>query len=106
MAIRVSKDNFDEEVLKATIPVIVEFYSDSCVPCKLIAAILGDLEDEYEEKIKIVKVNVNFTSELSDQYKVMASPTLLFFVSGTEVKRITGLTKKALLQEVLQNIIS
>ena len=60
MAARVSKDNFEAEVLQASIPVLVEFYSDSCIPCKQMSPILGDIEDDYEDRLKVVKVNANF----------------------------------------------
>ena len=60
MAARVTKDDFEEKVLKESLPVVVDFYSDSCVACKMLAPVLGELEDEYEEKLKIVKVNTNF----------------------------------------------
>ena len=87
MAARISKDNFDAEVLNSELPVLVEFYSDSCIPCKQMSPILGDIEDDYEDKLKVVKVNVNFDAELAEQYSVMASPTLLLFKDGQEVER-------------------
>ena len=68
MAARVSKDNFEAEVLQASIPVLVEFYSDSCIPCKQMSPILGDIEDDYENQLKVVKVNGNFDAELAEQY--------------------------------------
>ena len=52
MAARISKDNFETEVLKSELPVLVEFYSDSCIPCKQMSPILGDIEDDYEDKLK------------------------------------------------------
>ena len=55
MAKRVSKDDFDKEVLQSELPVIVDFYSDSCIPCKQLSPILGDIEDDYEDKAKVVK---------------------------------------------------
>ena len=74
MAARVSKDNFEAEVLQASIPVLVEFYSDSCIPCKQMSPILGDIEDDYEDRLKVVNVNANFDGELAEQYSVMVSP--------------------------------
>lgn len=104
MAIRVTNENFEEDVLKAKIPTAVEFYSDSCIPCKQMAAVLGELEEEYEGKIKILKVNVSFSPELVEQYKVMAAPTIILFKAEKEVKRLVGLTKKAVLQEIFDYI--
>ena len=58
MAKRVSKDDFDKEVLQSELPVIVDFYSDSCIPCKQLSPILGDIEDDYEDKAKVVWKNM------------------------------------------------
>lgn len=104
MAKRISRDEFQKEVLEQEIPVIVEFYSDSCIPCKQLSPILGGIEDDYEEQIKVVKVNVNFDSELAEQYEVAASPTLLFFKDGEEKERIRGLVKRPAIEEVIDRI--
>ncbi len=105
MAIRVNNDNFDREVLQARLPVLVEFYSDSCIPCKQMAPILGDLEEEYEERLRIVKVNVNFDDFLADAYQVASSPTIIFFQNGQELQRIRGLTGKKDLEDIIQKIL-
>ena len=75
MALRINAENFEEKVLKADKPVLVDFYSDSCIPCKQMAGILGDIEDENEDDIYIYKVNVNYDRELAEKYKVMSVPT-------------------------------
>jgi thioredoxin 1 len=101
MAARIGKDNFTASVLESRIPVLVEFYSDSCIPCKQMSPILGAIEDDYEDQLKVYKVNVNFDTELAAEYGVMASPTLVFFKGGTEVERLRGLvTKQELLEDV------
>ena len=105
MAARISKDNFEAEVLKSELPVLVEFYSDSCIPCKQMSPILGGIEDDYEDKLKVVKVNVNFDAELAEQYSVMASPTLLRFQDGQEVERARGLTKRPQLEKLIRKAL-
>lgn len=90
MAARVTKDDFDAKVLKEQLPVLVDFYSDSCVACKKLAPVLGNAEDEYEDKIRVYKVNTNFDTELAEQYEVMANPTLIFFKGGEALDRKTG----------------
>ena len=82
MAVRVSKTDFEEKVLKEKLPVLVDFYSDSCVACKKLAPVLGNAEDDYEDKIKVYKVNTNFDVELAEQYEVQANPTLILFKDG------------------------
>lgn len=106
MAKRISKDAFEEEVIKASVPVLVEFYSDSCIPCKQLSPLLGAIEDDYEDRLKVVKVNVNFDQELAEQYSVMASPTMLFFKDGAEVERIRGLVKKPELIAKVDEVIA
>lgn len=105
MAKRISKDDFQAEVLESELPVLLEFYSDSCVPCKQLSPILGEIEDDYEDRLKVVKVNVNFDSELAAEYGVLASPTVLFFKDGAEVKRIRGLAKMDAIEEVVEELV-
>ena len=105
MAARVGSEDFQGEVLESEIPVLVDFYSDSCVPCKRLSPILGEIEDAYEGKAKVVKVNVNFDGELAEQYEVMASPTVIFFQDGKEVSRIRGLDKKSAYTTVLDSMV-
>lgn len=105
MAARVSKDTFEKEVLHSDKPVLVEFYSDSCIPCKKIAAVLGELEDLYEDKIYVKKVNVNFEESLVEQYRVMSSPTVILFNRGKEEKRLSGAEKREALEALFLDLI-
>lgn len=105
MALRVNQDNFSDHVLKEKKPVLVEFYSDSCIPCKQMAGILGDIEDDYEEKIAVCKVNVNYDENLVSEYQVMSSPTTLVFHEGLEKARVTGIVKKEKLIELVAEYI-
>jgi len=105
LAFRVNEDNFNKEVLESDMPVLVEFYSDSCIPCKQMAPILGDLEDDYENKLKIAKVNVNFDGNIAENYKVMASPTFLLFHKGIEKDRFRGIAKKEELVAIINRIL-
>ena len=100
---RVSKDNFQSEVLSADTLVLADFYSDSCIPCKRLSPVLFELEKEYEGKLKIAKINVNFDSELASEYEVQAAPTLVFFKNGEEKERLRGAVKKSE-KEVADNL--
>lgn len=90
MARRVNTDNFEELVLNADKPVLLDFYSDTCIPCKRMAGPLGDVEEEYEDKLFVYKVNVNYDESLAQKYEVMSAPTLIFLVNGEEKSRLTG----------------
>lgn len=89
MAERLNKDNF-EGAVKGSETVLVDFYSDSCVPCKKLNPILGDIEDDHEDEIKVYKVNVNFDAELAEKYSVLSTPTLILFKNGEESERKSG----------------
>lgn len=99
MAERINKDNFEDKVLKSSIPVLVDFYSDSCVPCKMLSPVLGDLEEEREGRLAVYKVNVNYDSELAERYGVMGAPTLILFSQGEVQDKRTGAVKKDVLTE-------
>lgn len=105
MPTRISKDNFEKEVLQADKTVLADFYSDSCVPCKRLSPVLFALEEEYAEKLKIVKININFDSELAEKYEVQAEPTLVFFKNGEEVSRLRGAVKQAEIKEVIEKSV-
>ena len=85
MELKITEQNFEEEVVKSNIPVLVDFYSDSCIPCKQLSPVLGDIEDEREDTLSVYKVNVNYDMELAEKYDVMGVPALRLFVQG-EVK--------------------
>ena len=105
MAARVSGEEFEEKVLKAELPVLLEFYSDSCIPCKLMSGPLADIEEEYAGKLLVYKVNVNFEEALAKQYEVLAAPTLLVIQNGEEKARRTGAAKKPEIIEFMEAYI-
>ncbi|MGN0182199.1 MAG: thioredoxin family protein [Candidatus Ornithomonoglobus sp.] len=100
----VTGDDFEKEVLLSDKPVLVEFFSDSCVPCKRMSPVLAELEEEYSE-IKLVKLNVNFGAETAQKYGVLSSPTFLFFKNGDEVKRLRGVVAKDDFADAIEEVI-
>lgn len=99
MAVRISKEEFEEKVLNSKLPVLVDFYSDSCIACKKLAPALGEIEDEFEDKLVVVKVNTNFDLELAQQYEVISNPTILLIKDGEVVDRKTGAQNPARLKD-------
>lgn len=95
MAARVSADNFEAEVLKADGIVLADFYSDSCVPCKRLSPVIAEIEEQFGDKAKFVKININFDAELAEKYEVQSVPTVVFFRNGEELSRLNGTVKKA-----------
>ncbi len=97
----VTNNDFEQEVLKSDKPVLVEFFSDSCVPCKRMSPVLAELEEEYSE-IKFVKLNVNFGAETAKEYGVMSSPTFVLFKDGAEAGRLRGVVPKDDIEEMFE----
>ena len=90
----VTKNNFEAEVIKSEIPVIVDFWATWCGPCRMIAPILEDIANENVGKIKVSKINVDEEMELARQFKIEAIPTLLIFKNGNLVNKALGLLAK------------
>ncbi len=88
--IKVTKDNFEGEVLKSNIPVLVDFWAEWCGPCKVIGPILSELAVANEGKFKVAKVNVDEEPELAQQFGIMSIPTMKFFKAGEIVGEIVG----------------
>ena len=74
----INNDNFESEVLNSNVPVLLEFYSDSCIPCKRMSPILAELEEEHTD-IKVSKLNIKFGADTARKYNVMSSPTIVIF---------------------------
>lgn len=101
MAERIRKKEFEEKVLKSGIPVLVDFYSDSCIACKKLAPALGQAEELFGERFSFYKVNTDYEAELVEKYGILSRPTLIVFINGQEKERKTGARKLAELIEWL-----
>ncbi len=100
--IRVNKDNFDEEVLKADKPVLLDFYADWCGPCQMLMPIMEEIANEVTE-VKICKINVDEEADLAQQYKVRNIPTLILLENGEiKEKSIGGKSKAEILAMIKQ----
>ena len=93
--------NWQSDVLDAEVPVLVDFWAEWCGPCKAIAPILDELADDLENRLKIVKVNVDESPELASQYAVRSIPTLLVIKTGSVAEQMVGALSKSALQEKL-----
>lgn len=102
MAVKADNNTFDNEISEGGKLVIADFYSDSCIPCKRMSPLLAELEEEFADSVKFVKLNINFDAETAEKYEVTAVPTLVFFKNGEEQTRIVGAVKKAELIDTIQ----
>lgn len=104
-AAHISDAQFDAEVLKSDIPVIVDFYAEWCGPCKMAAPVIDKLSDEYAGKVKIVKIDVD-QNEISAKYGVMSIPTVIAFKNGEEADRQIGYGGEEKYREMITKISS
>lgn len=90
MAERIYSDDFQTKVLDSPVPVLVDFYSDSCIACKKLAPTLCDVEEDYEGKVNVFKVNTGYDTKLVQEYEILSNPTLILFKEGEAVDRQIG----------------
>ncbi len=104
--LNITDDTFDQEVLQADRPVIVDFWATWCGPCKMIAPILEEIASEYADKVKVVKLDVDANSRTAGKYNIMSIPSLLFFKGGEMVDQVVGAIPKAQLTQRLDKVLS
>lgn len=94
MEFEVTQENFDENVLKSDVPVIVDFWAEWCTPCKMVEPVLHELAGEYEGRIAVGRLNVDEQAELAAQYSIVSIPSLILFKNGEEVTQHIGAAPK------------
>lgn len=99
--IKLTNANFEEEVLKSEIPVLVDFYATWCGPCKMIAPLVEEISEEYAGKAKVCKVDVDDAAELAIAFGVSSIPTLIVFKNGEIHKKAVGYRSKKELEDML-----
>lgn len=100
--LKITRENFENEVMKSNIPVLIDFWAPWCGPCRMMGPIIEQLAEEYEGKAKVGKVNVDEEGELSQAFGVMNIPTIVLVKDGKVVRQAVGARPKAEVEAMLQ----
>lgn len=105
MEIKLTKDNFDAEVINSNIPVLVDFWAAWCGPCRMIAPVIESIAEKFDGKIKVGKVNVDEEPEISLEYNIASIPTVMIFKNGEEVSKSIGYSDEAEIEQLVLEAI-
>ena len=104
MEYRFNENTFNEEVIKSDIPVMIDFYAEWCGPCRMMSPVVEKLAKEYENKVKIGKVNVDEQVSLAMRYGIQSIPSFVFIKDGKVVDKVTGAMPGAVLGSYLEEL--
>jgi thioredoxin 1 len=100
--IKITKDNFDSEVLKSDLPVLVDFWADWCGPCRMLGPVIAQIAEEYAGKVKVGKVNVDEEPELANAFRVSSIPLVVLMKDGKIAGSSVGYRPKADIEKLLK----
>lgn len=105
-AMEVNDSNFEAEVIKSNIPVMVDFWAEWCQPCKMIAPMIDKLAGEYAGRLKVVKVDVDAGPGTASSFGIRSIPTLMFFKAGEMAEQVIGVVNEVQLKKVIDKVIA
>ena len=98
--VKVTNENFEKEVINSNEKVIVDFFATWCGPCQMLAPILSEIAEEYKDKVKVCKINIDEEQDLAEKFEVISIPTLVIFENGQPVKKSVGYISKSELEKL------
>jgi len=104
--VKVTDQNFKDEVLDAKMPVLIDFWAEWCMPCRIVGPIVEELAKEYDGKLKVGKLNVDENGQTAQAYGVMSIPSLLIFQNGQVVKTMIGAQSKENFKKEIDAVIN
>lgn len=103
--LHIDGSRFQDEVVRSSKPVLVDFYADWCGPCKIIEPVIAQLSKEYEGRVKFVKIDTDANQELAAQFGIMSIPTMMFFSKGKVEDIVTGAVPASILKTKLDSLV-
>jgi len=103
--VTITSANFESEVTNSEVPVLIDFWAEWCMPCKMVAPVLAEISEEYDGKLKIGKLDVDSEGELAMKFSVQSIPTLMLFKNGQEVARKVGAVPKPAIEALFADEI-
>jgi len=101
----ITKENFENEVIRSDKPVLIDFWAAWCGPCRMVAPIIDSIAAEYNGKAKVGKINVDEQNELAEQFKIMSIPTLIVFKNGKIAESVMGARSKESIADMLNKYL-
>lgn len=105
MAANITDDNFSSEVLQSDKVTLVDFWAEWCQPCKIVGPIVEEFGEEYKDRVKVVKMDVDANPETPGQYNILSIPTLIFFKNGQPEKTMVGVQSKEQLKKTADELL-
>ena len=103
--VEVNDSNFEEIVLQSKIPVLVDFWAAWCAPCRMVAPVVEELAEEYDDRVSFAKLDVDQSPKTASQYGIMSIPSLIIFKDGSPVSNLVGFRPKADLKRGLDEVL-
>jgi thioredoxin 1 len=94
------------ELINQDLPVIIDFYAEWCGPCKMMAPMMEQVKEDYSDKIKIYKIDIDRNRPLAEKYNIQAVPTLMIFKNGKQLWRVAGVPGKSELKKNIESILN
>ena len=105
MVVEITDKDFEQQVIKSTLPVVVDFWAPWCRPCGMISPIMDKLSEEFKGKVKFCKISVDQNQQTAGKYQVMSIPTLIFFKNGQSTDQSMGAIPEKTLREKVQALL-